>query len=341
MGGNGSSDGGRPVRSPTLVAGMDALDGVADWPVDAAAVGVVRWDPTAAPEPATRARRWSPATPDRAFPWASVTKPATALAVLVAVEEGTLGLDEPGRAPGIDGAPPPGPRLGPRARARAAGRATGRPADLLERRLRTAGRAAGVRRRACRSPTTCPRGSWSRWAWPGPTRRPVRPGRAPPPGSPARWPTCWPSAGEWARPDPGQPDHLAPGHAVQFPGLAGVLPGFGPFDPCDWGLGVEVRGGKHPHWTGPPNSPATYGHFGQSGSFLWVDPVAGVLCCGLADRPFRRLGVTGVARPGRRRPGRTRPRRVADGRHRTGRLRAPPGPHRVAPGDRARLGFAA
>ena len=46
-----------------------------------------------------------------------------------------------------------------------------------------------------------------------------------------------------------------------------------------------------PRWrTGSPpgttNSPATFGHFGQSGSFLWVDPVAGLACCGLADRLF-------------------------------------------------------
>ncbi len=33
-------------------------------------------------------------------------------------------------------------------------------------------------------------------------------------------------------------------------GLAGVLPGFQRFDPCDWGLGVEIRGHKQPHWTG-------------------------------------------------------------------------------------------
>ena len=71
-----------------------------------------------------------------------------------------------------------------------------------------------------------------------------------------------------------------------FAGLAGVLPGFGPFAPCDWGLGVEIRGTKQPHWTGTSNSPATFGHFGRSGSFLWIDPVAGVLCGGLCDRPF-------------------------------------------------------
>ncbi len=74
--------------------------------------------------------------------------------------------------------------------------------------------------------------------------------------------------------------------SVAFPGLAGVLPGFGRFDPCDWGLGVEIRGAKDPHWTGRHNSPATFGHFGQSGSFVWIDPVAGLACAGLADRPF-------------------------------------------------------
>jgi len=73
---------------------------------------------------------------------------------------------------------------------------------------------------------------------------------------------------------------------VQYPGLAGVLPGFGRQDPNDWGLGPEVRGTKSPHWTSPRNSPATFGHFGAAGSFLWVDPVAGRAACYLGDRPF-------------------------------------------------------
>src|ERR1019366_7084201 len=34
-----------------------------------------------------------------------------------------------------------------------------------------------------------------------------------------------------------------------LPELAGVVPGFGRFAPCPWGLGVEVRGEKH-HWMG-------------------------------------------------------------------------------------------
>ncbi len=53
-----------------------------------------------------------------------------------------------------------------------------------------------------------------------------------------------------------------------------------------WGLGFEIRDGKAPHWTGSRNSPGTFGHFGQSGSFLWVDPEAGVACASLADRDF-------------------------------------------------------
>ncbi|MEI2706335.1 MAG: serine hydrolase domain-containing protein [Ilumatobacteraceae bacterium] len=73
---------------------------------------------------------------------------------------------------------------------------------------------------------------------------------------------------------------------VQFPGLAGVVPGIGRFDPCDWGLGVELKGAKRPHWMGTLNSPATFGHFGGSGTFLWVDVGAPVSVVALTDRPF-------------------------------------------------------
>jgi len=73
---------------------------------------------------------------------------------------------------------------------------------------------------------------------------------------------------------------------VQFPGLDGVLPGFGVQRPNDWGLGFEIRDGKSPHWTGAGNSPATYGHFGQSGTFLWADPVGGIALVVLTDRDF-------------------------------------------------------
>lgn len=73
---------------------------------------------------------------------------------------------------------------------------------------------------------------------------------------------------------------------VAFPDLAGVLPGFGRQDPNDWGLGPEIRGHKSPHWTGRRNSPATFGHFGAAGGFLWVDPDAGLACASLSDREF-------------------------------------------------------
>jgi CubicO group peptidase (beta-lactamase class C family) len=74
--------------------------------------------------------------------------------------------------------------------------------------------------------------------------------------------------------------------SVVFPGLTGVLPGFGHQKPNDWGLGFEVRDHKSPHWTGANSSPETFGHFGQSGTFLWVDPVAGLGCVALTDRVF-------------------------------------------------------
>lgn len=74
--------------------------------------------------------------------------------------------------------------------------------------------------------------------------------------------------------------------SVQFPGLDGVLPGFGVQRPNDWGLGFEIRGGKSPHWTGASNSSRTFGHFGQSGTFLWVDPDAALALVVLTDRKF-------------------------------------------------------
>jgi CubicO group peptidase (beta-lactamase class C family) len=74
--------------------------------------------------------------------------------------------------------------------------------------------------------------------------------------------------------------------SVQFPGLDGVLPGFGVQRPNDWGLGFEIKGTKSPHWTGGSNSAQTYGHFGQSGTFIWVDPQVSVALVVLTDRDF-------------------------------------------------------
>jgi CubicO group peptidase (beta-lactamase class C family) len=73
---------------------------------------------------------------------------------------------------------------------------------------------------------------------------------------------------------------------VAFPGLAGVVPGFGRQNPCDWGLGFELRDRKAPHWTGNSNAVATFGHFGQSGTFIWVDPARRLALVTLTDRKF-------------------------------------------------------
>jgi CubicO group peptidase (beta-lactamase class C family) len=73
---------------------------------------------------------------------------------------------------------------------------------------------------------------------------------------------------------------------VQFPGLDGVLPGYGVQRPNDWGLGFEIRDAKSPHWTGTNNSPGSYGHFGQSGTLIWADPQAKLALVVFTDRDF-------------------------------------------------------
>ncbi len=93
-------------------------------------------------------------------------------------------------------------------------------------------------------------------------------------------------AHELLRPVVLPPDRLAEATTAQFPGLAGVLPGVGRFDPLDWGLGFDLRDAKSPHWTGTSNSPETFGHFGGAGTFLWVDPVIDRALVCLTDREY-------------------------------------------------------
>jgi CubicO group peptidase (beta-lactamase class C family) len=73
--------------------------------------------------------------------------------------------------------------------------------------------------------------------------------------------------------------------AVQFAGLSGVLPDWGRFEPLDWGLGVQLAT-PQPSWMGTRVSRRTFGHFGGSGTFLWVDPEARVACAALTEREF-------------------------------------------------------
>ena len=93
-------------------------------------------------------------------------------------------------------------------------------------------------------------------------------------------------AGELLSPTLLAPETMEAYVTPQFPELAGVLPGWGRQDPCPWGLGPELRGTKVPHWSGSTAPPGTYGHFGGSGTFLWVDPVRRLACIVLTDREF-------------------------------------------------------
>jgi CubicO group peptidase (beta-lactamase class C family) len=76
----------------------------------------------------------------------------------------------------------------------------------------------------------------------------------------------------------------------QYAGLGGIVPGVGRFERSPWGLGFEIRGDKAPHWTGTDNTPATFGHFGGAGTMMWIDPdirpngTLGLVA--LTDRPF-------------------------------------------------------
>lgn len=77
-------------------------------------------------------------------------------------------------------------------------------------------------------------------------------------------------------------------NAIQNHGgdLPGVVPGYGNQKPCPWGLGFEIKGSKSPHWTGTQMPEGTVGHFGQSGTYLWIEPKAGHAAVVLTDRAF-------------------------------------------------------
>jgi CubicO group peptidase (beta-lactamase class C family) len=250
---------------------MDALFQVDAWDVSFVAVGVTRAD-------GVIATRGDVSTAVRL---ASVSKPVTALATLVAAEEGVVDLDDP--------AGPPGATL-----RHLLAHASGLPFEGL------VAIAPPGRRRIYSNQGFEVVGAHLARAAEMPFAAYVREAVCLPLGL-ALDPEGHPGAGMHASLD----DVLAIGrellaprliaaetHAelvsVQFPGLDGVLPDFGRFTPLDWGLGVEIKGGKIGHWTGALTSPATFGHFGGSGTFLWVDPALGVAAAALTTRPFGR-----------------------------------------------------
>jgi CubicO group peptidase (beta-lactamase class C family) len=249
-----------------------ALDAVTRWPVGTASAGVV----------GTAGVLDTVGDLDAPYPWASVTKLLVALAVLVATEEGTLDLDDPAGPPGstvrhllahASGLGPDSDRvLAAPGRRRIysnrgfevlAGTVAEHAGMAFTDYLRT-----GVVLPLTMTGTDLPARSSPASGARGPLRDLLR------------------LAGELLEPRLVSRATLAAATTVAFPGLPGVLPGFGPYDPCDWGLGFELRDAKAPHWTGTGNSPATFGHFGRSGGFLWVDPVAQVACGALTDRAF-------------------------------------------------------
>jgi CubicO group peptidase (beta-lactamase class C family) len=217
---------------------------------------------------------------ERALPWASVTKPLSAVTVLVGVERGLVDLDEPAGPPGstvrhllahASGLGVDGPGVLSRPERTRIYSNTG--FDLLGELV--AERAGQPFADIVEAWVTAPLGMRDT-RLEGLASRGVR-------GSAmdlARF------GRELLAPSVLPPALVAEATRVAFPALRGVLPGFGLQDPDDWGLGFEIRGVKSPHWTGSRNAPATFGHFGRSGTFLWVDPVAGLAVACLTDRTF-------------------------------------------------------
>ena len=69
-----------------------------------------------------------------------------------------------------------------------------------------------------------------------------------------------------------------------FGDLVGVVPGFGRFTPCPWGLGVQIRGASE-HWMGQWPS-TSFGHFGRSGAMVLVDLEGEVVLAATSDVDF-------------------------------------------------------
>jgi CubicO group peptidase (beta-lactamase class C family) len=248
---------------------VKALEQVDGWPAPTVAVGVVADGEVVASRGPT----------EREFRWASVTKPATALAALVAAEEGTIDLDEPAGPPGstarhllahASGLPFEGREpISPPGRRRIYSNAG---FDILAELV--ASRAEMSFPEYLRAAVIEPlgmnaelRGSAGSHLFGGLDDL-LALGR------------------ELLAPTVIAPETLAEATSVQFPGLAGVIPELGRFDPNDWGLGFELKDGKPGHFSGTKTSPQTFGHWGGSGTFLWVDPEVAVACGCLTDLDF-------------------------------------------------------
>lgn len=216
----------------------------------------------------------------RRFPWASVTKVLTAAATWVACEEGTVRFDDP--------AGPPGATLSDLL-CHASGLAPDSDAVLAPpRRQRIySNRGFEVAAAYVEARSGIPFPDYLHEAVLGPLGMVgVRVEGSPAHGASGTLDDLLRLAGELLDPTLVGPATFARATTVEVPGLAGILPGFGRQDPNDWGLGVEIRDTKSPHWTGRDNSPSTFGHFGRSGSFVWVDPERSLALVSLCEEPF-------------------------------------------------------
>jgi CubicO group peptidase (beta-lactamase class C family) len=264
-------------RSTWVVSRLvDALAAIDRWGARRAAAGVVRAGEVVA----------SHGSLDERFRWASITKLLTAGAILVAAEEGVLDLDEPAGPPGstvrhllahASGLPFEGPVPIARPGARRIYSNTGY--ELLGDFL--AERSGMPFDRYLAGAVLGPAGIES-----------VRLEGTPAAGAIGSLAALLALARELLAPRFVAAETLAEATEVAFPGLVGVLPGFGRQDPCDWGLGFELRDAKPAHWTGTRTSPSTFGHFGGAGTFLWVDPTLGVALGCLTDREFDDWALT-------------------------------------------------
>ena len=246
----------------------DPLNQVASWPATAAA-GVTSPGAVASAGPA-----------DQPFAWASVTKLLTVLAALDGVQRGLLDLDEPAGPPGstIRHLLAHASGLGPDSDTvlTSPGRRriySNRGIEIVADRL--AARDGRSVDRLLAEQICLPLGMTGTWLDGSPAYGAAGPLR-----------DLLVLAAELLSPSLIDVGLLAEATRTAFPGLAGVLPGFGRQLHCDWGLGFEIKDGKAPHWTGSANSPGTFGHFGQSGSFVWVDPQARIACAALSRCDF-------------------------------------------------------
>ena len=223
---------------------------------------------------------------DEVFPFASVTKPIVAWSALVAVDRGLLDLGAPAGAPAPDGA-----TIG-HLLSHSSGIATDSDEHLAapgSRRIYS-NRGIEILGDRLEEATGTPLETWVETT----VLEPLGMASVLIPGSPAH-------SGEGSARDLSlfarelaAPRLVSPALAERacapvLPSLDGVLPGYGRQSPNPFGLGVEVRGAKSPHWTGKGNSPQTFGHFGQSGSFIWVDPVAERQAVFLGAEPFGQI----------------------------------------------------